>query len=239
MNLFRAFKSICSELNPFKENHLAALIRACQQGDLKTVDELFTKKKLRINPMPIQSILTSMAMYNQVKILNYLLHSRNTKEFQQSIKSLDPILESASIHGNKETVFYLLTLSSSPVYSISLNKENIALDYLSQLLHFEVIDLLIKSPLFKEKIDLHTNDDILFVQAFNNKKDDLLDYLIFERQLEKTSEINNFLNNSNLHNQSNPYLNQVKHMFEVRDLNKDLENELKVNHSSNQRKIKV
>ena len=239
MKLIQAFKSLVSHLNPFMEDDLTVLNRACQKGDLIKVNELFKKKTLRISPIPVQSILTTTVMHGNIEVLHYLLTSPNTKAFQNPNISLEPILRSSAIHGNTDIILYFLTLPDANKFRLPDNKENIVLDYLSQLLHFEIIDCLIKSPLFKDKIDLHTNDDILFVQAFNNHKDELLDYLIFERQLDKTSKINNFLNNPDLHNQNNPYLNQVKHLFEVRNLNKALENELTVNKGSNQKRIKV
>jgi hypothetical protein len=238
MKLIHAFKSLVSHLNPFMEEDLTALTRACQVGNLNKVVKLLTKKQLRINPIPVESILTSAIMHGQVDIINYLLTSSNAKEFQKPDLRMAKLLESAAIHGQKEVITYFL-LSDTDKYKMPQSKENIVLDYLSQLLHFDIIDSLIKSPLFSDKIDLLTNNDILFVQLYNNRKDDFLDYLIFERKLEKTQAIEIFLNNSQLNRQDNPYLKQIKHMFEVRDLNNDLNNELKTNIGNSTKKIKV
>lgn len=238
MKFFQSFRLLVSNLNPFAEDDLIALTRACQVGDLSKVVKLLNKKQLRINPIPVESILTSAIMHGQVEIIHYLLTSHHTKEFQKPDLRMAKLLESAAIHGQKEVITYFLS-SDTNKYNIIGSKENFILNNLSQLLHFEIINSLIKSPLFKDKFDLHTNNDILFIQAYNNHKDDFLDYLIFERKLEKTKKIEEFLNDPQLHRQDDHYLKKIKYMFEVRDLNNELNNELKTNSGSIQKKIKI
>jgi hypothetical protein len=239
MKLFKAFKSIFSQFKSFTKDDLNIVMAACQNGDLKKIDKLFKKKTLRINPLPIQSILSSASMYGRVDIMNYLLTSENTQQFQQPEVSLDRSLEWASINNQIDLIKYLLTLPNTIKNHISNNKENKVLDNLAQMLHFDSINFFINSALFKDKMDLHTNKDILFIQAYNNRKDEFLEYLIFDRKLEATKDITEFLNNPQLHKQNDPYLIHIKHMFEVRNLSQDLNNELKHNIGSERKKIKI
>jgi ankyrin repeat protein len=126
MKLIHAFKSLVSHLNPFMEEDLTALTRACQVGNLNKVVKLLTKKQLRINPIPVESILTSAIMHGQVDIINYLLTSSNAKEFQKPDLRMAKLLESAAIHGQKEVITYFL-LSDTDKYKMPQSKENIVL----------------------------------------------------------------------------------------------------------------
>lgn len=237
MKFFQIFKSFI--LNSFTQDDLTTLINSCHQGNLDKIENLFNKKKLRINPIPIESVLTAAAMYGHVHIIDYLLTSPNTKEFQDVNFSFEPVLKSTAINGNQELIEYFLTSPTVKEFKGIENKENFILDYLSQLLHFEIIESLIKSPSFKNRFDLNTNNDILFIQACNNRKDDLINYLIVDRKLKKSQAIDDFLNNSKINRQDNPYIVNIKHMFESRDLNTELSNELRKNIGSYKKRIKV
>jgi hypothetical protein len=242
MKFIQAFKSVFAHLNSLGKDDLTKLMNACHDDDIAEVKKLFEKKKfriLRIDPLPVQSIFTIISMNGSINVMDYLLTSENAKDFQTADVSLESSLQYASLHNQKELLIYLLTLPDTIKTYIPKNKEDIVLDYLSQLLHFDTIEFFINSPLFKDKINLHTNDDILFIQCYNNRKDKFLEYLLLERNLEKTSCINDFLNNLNLHNQNDPYLNRIKNMFDIRDLHKDLNNELKPNVADKQKKIKI
>lgn len=89
---------------------------------------------------------------------------------------------------------------------------------------------LLTSSDLKEKADLHNNDDWSFLWAYKNEHLEILRFLIFDMNIEKTNNIKKFLRN-----EPNK---DVEKMFELRELKEQLNIELKFD-ATNHKKMKI
>lgn len=96
--------------------------------------------------------------------------------------------------------------------------------------HFEVVKFLLTAHELKEYPDIHARNDTGFISALFNRRLDILQFLIFDMNIEKTEHIEKYL-------KENPN-KQVENMFQKRDLNNKLEEELYCDRL-NDKKMKV
>jgi hypothetical protein len=163
-----------------------------------------------------------------------------------SLKSLDYILnsEKITINGKIEGDYlfmYAFENNHLDVVEYLLNSpkaENIKNESIKsgQLLknacaygNLDAIKFVFNAPQLKDKIDIHVNKDDCFRILARQNKEEILNYFIFELELNRTKYIDNYLK-----------VNQRKDidsMFEARDLQKELNNELKDNKSEKKPKI--
>jgi hypothetical protein len=103
-------------------------------------------------------------------------------------------------------------------------------------LDFEGIKYLLTSPDLSLRPDIHNNNDEAFAWIINGEEDgslEIIKYLITQHNLEKTYSINNILNRM-----PTDYMKSIENMFVIRDLNKELNEEL-VNNSIAIKKVKI
>ncbi len=86
--------------------------------------------------------------------------------------------------------------------------------------HLDVVKFLLESDDIIIKPNIHYKDDLIFNNTLRNKQVELLEYLIFDLQIEKTEAIQRRL----ISNQNDPDFNkQVQKLFDTRDLQKELD----------------
>jgi hypothetical protein len=99
------------------------------------------------------------------------------------------------------------------------------------------VKCLLENTEFSKYIDVHYNDDHAFALTLDNSKREVLSYLIQEYQIEKTEKIKEYLEeyskDSNL-----DIIGEAINMFELRELNEQLNSELSKN-NSNAKKAKL
>lgn len=90
--------------------------------------------------------------------------------------------------------------------------------------NLNIVDYLLYSSEIEHNADIHAMDDDAFKKACNQSNFDVISHLIFNCNIEKTEQISGYL-----HVFNDDFTQKVKNMFELRDLNKDLGNNLKDN----------
>lgn len=128
------------------------------------------------------------------------------------------IFSRACFDGNMDAVKYFLT---SPDV-----KEHIDIHYDNDdgLFHacntgkFEVIKYLLTSPELKEHANIHADNDWIFSAIYAKKRTDVIRFLVFDMNIEKTKEIQRQLDYA-------PDV-EVINMFKIRELNQQLEQSL-------------
>jgi hypothetical protein len=226
MKIFKAFKSIIQHITPFMPGDETKLRRACMEGDLNTIKNLFENKKLRYLTIDVDSLVRDTCSDGHLNVVEYLLTSPDTKEFHHI--NWTKSLETASHRGKVDIVDFFLT---SPKYESCINEDIVnkyVLKPACELLEFDVVNYIIDSPKFSKMVDLHFEHDLLFKQAFNNQKTELLQHLIFDLKLTERADIIYFLYDDNINKQGSEYSMNVKNMFKIRDLNEKLDSELSV-----------
>jgi len=101
--------------------------------------------------------------------------------------------------------------------------------------HLDVVKFLLESDDVENKPNIHYKDDLIFNNTLFRKQVELLEYLIFDLKIEKTEGIQRRLNNNKNDIEFNK---QVAKWFEIRDLEKDLKDNL-VSDNKNNTKIKL
>ncbi len=238
MNLSKAFKSLVSHLNPLTAFDIRALHRFCRDGNVEDIDKILNSKKLIIIDVPFTGLFSLACTNAKLEVVKYLLNSNNTKKYIPKDFSLYEGLYRASLSGYLGVIDYLLTSSDTQKYNCEKNYVPEVFKVSCETLNWHVVHFLMNSNELKENFNIHDNGDLLFKQLFNNKKTGLIQELIFDLGFEKTQNIEVFLNNPLLNNQSSDYLIKIKQMFDMRDLNNELNNGLKSNTKTTKR-IKV
>jgi hypothetical protein len=252
------FKTLFQELlkNWSKPNFnitdLGDFVKFCFTGDLESIDGLLSKKRMRLFNMPINSIFNDVCKYGHLHIAQYLLTSPNTKKFHNAhVKNIQWI-ERTCEKGHIKLLQYLFTSSELKEHPDIHTNNDIALRAACRAHQTELIKFLISSPYLKEYPDVHVEKDLLFKTALGNQERDILHYLIFDYKIDKTQEIQSYLE----HMKTNPkynlgsmyyttvpsdFIKEIDAMFKVRDLNQKLESELSCDTitKSNPKKLKI
>jgi len=84
-----------------------------------------------------------------------------------------------------------------------------------------IIKNIMNSPNMKIFPDMHSQNDKAFKHLIENSNIKIIDYLIFECNMAKTIEIENFLENSDSKNKD-----AINNKFMIREVNQDLKIEL-------------
>jgi hypothetical protein len=135
----------------------------------------------------------------------------------------------AGYRGHINVVEYLLNL---PAYG----REDIQCTLFNacEVGQIELVNFLITSDTIPSKANIHHNEDEILYHALKSKNEIVLQYLIFDLQIELTDKLKIELSDAN-----NPFYIQVRQWFENRNLNSELNNELINNNSSVNTKVKV
>lgn len=97
--------------------------------------------------------------------------------------------------------------------------------------HLNIVQYLLTSTELKKHADIHKNHDESFIWACNHNQLEIIKYFIFDRNIEKTKNIKNYLYSNSSH--------PANHMFKARELSDELENELFSDSINNKTKLKL
>lgn len=234
MNLIQKFKSIMPHVTVLAAEDIKKLRNASDNGDLKSIDELLSQKKFRINPIPVEDIFQNAFAGGHLDIIKYLLNSPHAKEFHNV--ALDNHFRLGCMCNKRDFVETILNSEEITKRIRYKNVESLALIGAVQKFNFDVVEFLISSPTFKDKLDIHAYDDIVFKNIFQRGSNDMLNYLIFDMNLSLTPSITYYLKTN--YNQPNKN-KQVIGMFEVRDLKIELESHSTLNLVVTKKRLKI
>jgi ankyrin repeat protein len=142
---------------------------------------------------------------------------------QINCENNDPLFQACD-YDRMEIIKYLLTSDELKNHA----DKYFALKLCCEEDKIEILEFLLKNSALD--IDIHIDNSILFELALSNKSNNVLNYLIFNENIERTSRINDLVNK---------YKNdQVKNWFDLREVNKELNKDLVNNHLTT-KKLKV
>jgi ankyrin repeat protein len=211
-----------SKIHKFTKKQInESLLDACIDGDLDKVKFLLTSPELRHNAdihYKEDKPLHQACEHNQLHIIQYLLSSPELKEHSDIHSKNDWTLNIACNEGHFEIVRYLLT---SPDLKEHSNIKRHSLEYAIQMGNIDIVDYLLNSPDLKEPVNIHIHEDSIFIKACEFGDMKTLQYLIYDLNIDRTDDINKYLEDPN-----GNLVNEAKNMFELRELNKQLNNSL-------------
>jgi ankyrin repeat protein len=199
-----------------------ALHGACSNGHLAVVDYLLTSPELKEHAdihACLDWALSTAARAGNLDIVKYLLTSPKLTEHCDIHADDEFTLQMACASGSLATVEYLLT-SSELTELAQIRPEN-HLTVVASNGHLDIIKFFLESPKLKPNLNVHEENDVIFIEASKSQQINIIQYLIFDLNIDINENINKYLNQ-----EVNSFIKQVRHMFEMRDTNKSLEKEL-------------
>lgn len=173
----------------------------------------------------IKTDLMLACLGNNIELVQYLLTSKDLKK--------NPQPKDCFLHAccNNETIniaHYLLT-SPDLEHRVNIHFENdAAIAIAAEYGMVDMMKYLLTSPDLENHSYIYANGDTAFKEACSKNHYHVMEYLIFDYKIEKTKEIVLFLNSVD-----NDINNSTKMMFDKRDLEHKLINELKTTKKDN------
>ena len=222
-----------------------AFLQACIGGDLMTVDYLLTSPELVANGIPLANInhdsdesFRVCCSRGHLDIVKYLLTSPKLTKYSNLHAVQDFGFRFACHNGNLEIVEYLTTSPDIIPHGYPDIHTNDNFGLLTSALngYFDITTFLLTSPeltaVGHTLPSVHFENDKLFKFACNSQNNDLVDYLIFERNIQITENIHSYLI------EKCPISEVVWNKFSKRELNNALDQHLPQKSTNNQtRKI--
>lgn len=155
----------------------------------------------------------------------------NKEKYQYLVQyDLDQCLIDACESKDMDLVRYLLTSPElhdhADINTMCHGENGSALRVAFHKKHFDIANYLLTSPELKEHANIHIAKDDIFRSAFFKKAIDVLECLIFDYQINRTINIENLINN--YRERSMGLSDHIEKMFSMRELNKELDSELNV-----------
>jgi hypothetical protein len=140
-------------------------------------------------------------------------------------------IKTATEKGHLEVIKHFFLNPPFPDFLRNEFTSNNFLNLACDIGQLEIMQFLLGTDGIKEKYNIHLNNDQLFKIANKTENMDILKYLIFDLNIPKTPGIEGYWDTT-------PFKDTIK-MFEIRDLNKNLNAELKDTNQKNNKKLKV
>lgn len=203
-----------------------AIAVAISKGSLADIKYIFTspfvenRDKINIH-LNKETFLEEACTYGHLDIVKYLLTSPDLKEHCDITANSHYCFQQACQNGHIEVVKYMACSPELKIHSDITASNNLALQNACCKNHVEIVSYLLTSPDLKEHPamdDKAQRDHAGFKLACINNSLDVLQYLIFDYNIEKTEYLKFVIEN---------YGNsEVGKMFKQRDVHDELTQEL-------------
>jgi len=199
-----------------------AISIACELGHLEILDVLLSlpniESKVENFQYELDRGLLLAAKGGNIDVLRYLTTSPKLNKHADVKYSNGKALGLACSNGHLEVVKYVLTSPELKEHiSIHVRKGFYLLEACWNN-HFEVVKYLLTSPELKTHPDIHNNNDEIFSYALSENQLDLIKFLIFDININENENIKELVEEQDA--------TQVKAWFKLRELNKDLKENL-------------
>lgn len=213
----------------------SALQYACMYGHLNIVKYLLTSPNLKLKPnihANCDDALFHACSSGYLDIVEYLLDSPELTEHSSILPRFLPI---TAKHGNLDIVKYLFNHSNGSIKEQLYSNINVAFVDACESGQLDIVKFLLNSNELSKNADLHYNKDSAFESAFYYHQTNVLEYLILDLYIEKNDNINTFLNSASNHQ----LVSIVNKLFNLRELNKELNEDLIKNDINDVKRIKI
>jgi hypothetical protein len=213
---------------------------AAKNGQLEIVKYLLESYRSRMDKFGWSS-----SMHNEYYYFNALNHAcsschinvveyliQNVENKSSVIPKLsEKIFNTTCFKGNIDIFEYLINSSNITSYhQINVGQSHFELAYGNN--NLELTQLILMNNQYNKNIDVHANNDKAFFTIIGNKDFELLNFLIFNYDIKITPHINSIL--EEFDNDG-----QIKKLFELREINKQLNKEISLNKEFNKKKLKL
>lgn len=241
------------------------LLNACRQGHHKDLQEMVANglvENLSLNSIFYQMGLVACAN-GRKKIIKYLIESPELKNKINREEYISEYFKIACANDHLQVIQYLATNPNvnrknlELLFSIGLNhavrdgRINIVNYFFTEFKDLILNDNMVKNGAITNtaceygeleilkyfysmnilnKDNIHQNSDQYFLSAYENNKLEVIKYFILDLDMDKTENIKQLL--------SEKPNKEIDKMFNLRDLNKSLNNNLEINQPKN-KKLKV
>lgn len=154
----------------------------------------------------------------EVGDLNSIKKIIESRKFKGSFPSSGHMFSIACRNGHLPIVEYMLLPENNNVFAGIYSDKSKAIQVACTNKHLDVTKYLINHQTFKDYINIHIEHDSIFKKSCINEDIEILRFLIFELKINKTEEIEKFIDNF-------PNLQGVK-MMQTRDNYENLTKEL-------------
>lgn len=213
-----------------QENLNRELYKATQVGDLNYVKYLLTSSKLQFHADPNLNdnrCLKYACQFGHLNIVKYLLNDSNI-QLNTPIKTLTTDCVFKAADNNQVAIldyFRNEARVNIPYSEEDLIQENlIILERVCVFGFLETVDYILKNPNVKNYVLDEKTLFRLFESSIYTSNHDLIKYFIFELNLEKSESVNQLLDELSEHQK-----NAIERLFELRTINKSLNNHLEHN----------
>lgn len=168
--------------------------QACFSNDDKLIKYLLTSPDLlkKIDLSINDNWFDSICRNGNINIVNFILTSFKTIEITQEMMNSGFIR--ACGKNRLELVKYLFTSDNVIIKPDIHDRNDYALIVSCIINAIDIMKYLLTSPDLKEHCNIHAKKDEVFKTICRQKNHILLEYVIFERRIEITDEIQEFLN---------------------------------------------
>jgi hypothetical protein len=198
----------------------------CMFGHVDSVNFLLFSPEAPPLPNIQEQVVKAMNIacrYSHFDLIKYVFSLEKSHNIILSEQILFNAIDNAARLGKIDVIsFFFFPDESSNSSKIPIHK------YGSNLLitavrenQYEVVDFLLTHNKLKNHIDIHQQNDLAFKYAVKNNNEKLLEFFIFDMNIQITKDIEEFLLIDL------PSIQVAKRMFAARDLNDVLEKELR------------
>ncbi len=199
--------------------------------NIKYLEQLFINACSNNDLITIKKVLGILGYKKEKSIIKRLINASKLKYLKVVYKKniLDSFLIKSCQNNNVEFVRYLISSEELGVHpSEKAQSENSLRWSLGSL---DLVRYLITSEDLKKKPDIHFGNDFLFRHSCYVENKQMLQFLIFECDIQKTENIIEYLD-------EHPSAEAEK-LFRLRSLKLSLIEDLKINSSINKKNIKI
>jgi hypothetical protein len=187
--------------------------------------------------------LLSSSQSGDIKKIDAILKDDRIKIF----KHLIPEMFNLACKNNQlKLIEYFLTDRNAQVFHDVHLKSSKGIVLASQRGYLDIVKFLVSSNKIKKHSDIHADNDILFITAYSAKRENIIEYLILDHNLEKTkaieakiAEIKSKQSNSDIQTKQREFIDKIDEMFMKTSVNIYLNKELVVNPEKKPKKLKI
>lgn len=202
------------------------LIFGCGNGKLDIVKYVLTSPELSKHAnihYENEAALTMACSHGHIEIIDYLLNSTELEDHSSHDIFKLEIITKAVYDGQLSVIEYFLNHPKFESQAIK-SFNNHTLSIAAGQGRLNIIKYILNNPQLKDFSDIHVHKDCPFRSACTNEEIDVIKYFIFDLNIEKSIHINNWLSSK-----KDAITLEIEQMFNIRDLNQNLNNELSLN----------
>lgn len=229
-------------INDSPEEHQKTIMYEVSKNNVDRVKELLTKNPEVMKGKEVE-MLFEAAKYEHKQMVNFLL---TDKQFNfgltgREVVKKHTILSKACINGSVEFVHFLCHVNLGYIGQHITDNQNEAIVSACYGGNLPVVKYLLEECNYRHWIDIYDNNSMAFVGTGDIKTLPVKKYLILDYNIDKTSEIDDFIENGicDRRPEFRSMCYELKECFEARNFKNELEDALPMHQTISRPRMKV